>query len=284
MTQRPGWWWHLVAALCCAVLLAGCHRVDIAYERGDWFVARWAGGLLDLDRDQRQAARALIQDYRDGPGRARAGELAALLDALRDTLSADELTSEALAVQRAALAHFGRDLSGDLIPGMVTVLSTMRPEQVRHLSGELEAMLEEEAARDTAARQSRLYEAVSRWTGRLDTAQERLLDDCIAQMPEAWHRQRAWRADMNAQLIALLDDAADAPALTAYFQARYQLRPDQRPEEIALLQREGVAVMQGCLVQLHPTLTTRQRERVLGRLDDYRDALQRVARRSDSEG
>ncbi|MCH8542054.1 MAG: DUF6279 family lipoprotein [Alcanivorax sp.] len=282
MTRLQGFWRHALAALCCVALLAGCHRVDIAYERGDWFVARWAANLLDLDRDQRQAARALIQEYRDGPGRARAGELAALLETFTNTLDADTVTTEQLAVQMAAFGHFGREVSGDLIPGMVTVLADLRPGQVAHLGSELQAMLDEEAERDTAARQARLQDAVSRWTGRLDAQQEALLNTCITRMPDTWARQRDWRADMNQQLVTLLEQGADQQALQAYFQARYQLLPDRRPDDIVALQREGLDVMQGCLAELHPTLTDRQRQRASSRLGDYRDALLRIARQGDA--
>lgn len=271
--QYAGLW------LLVLTLLAGCDRVELAYERGDWLAARWAANLMDLDATQRRDVRQRIQTYRDGPGRQRALELAEVFKGLAEGLSAPP-HDQPLATAMDDLLEFSQRIAGDAIPDIVAVLVQLDGQQINTLSRRLDEQLAEEADRDRDARQRRLEDSVTRWTGRLEADQQTLLAGCLDDMPGAWHRQRDWRQQQNRELVGVLEAGAGQDSLTAYYQARWLLDPDQRPDEIRTLQRQGLLVMRQCLLDLNATLTPRQRERAVSRLQRYEEALRNVGQRS----
>lgn len=256
-------------ALCLLILtLGGCSRIQLGYEYADWFIARQMSRTLDLDRQQRLEVQNALAAYREQHRLERLPRLLALLDRFEALLAAPDAAGT-VALLAAGEQEF-RDTLGELLPLLAETMRTLSDEQIDHFRQELLEGRTEYLERTPAMREARALERTEDWTGRLRPGQRQLIAACALSpgiRSDDWLR---WREATEVNLLTLLE--IDAPPARIERALRDWLiddaaLPDERRQE-----RQRVrAIWHGCVSMLLASLDTRQRERIVRRLDGYRD-------------
>lgn len=172
--NRVGW---LSLLLLCLVLTAGCSRTRIAYNFSDWFLLHRIDHYFDLTHEQERFLSARVSALQAWH---RQHELPRLVAALRelerryqDGLSAGDV--DWVWAQQSA---FWQRLIARGLPDFAEFLTTLQPEQIRHLQNRFQngggwlvkqaALDETELARDHG---EWLREVLEEWYGGLDADQ-----------------------------------------------------------------------------------------------------------------
>lgn len=263
------------------LLLASCSRTGIVYNNADWFMYRWADGLLDARPAQRERWQALFEQALSEHRRELLPQVVVLLDrASRDV--GDGLGHAGL----ECLLHSGRDLlraHGQLaINPALAVLSSVDADQREHLRQQLrerdaeyrEDYLPEDPVERESKRVERYLERIERWTGELTTAQTRLVEKVVGTMPDIAADWLEYRQAQQARLVALLD-ADDREALRAFLHAWWVEQRDRDSRLVAGVDRITTATID-LLVALDGTLDSSQRTHLLAEIGDLRDGLAKV--------
>lgn len=177
-----------LAAVCAALLLAGCSRVDIAYSQLDWLLTWYVDGYVSLTTDQGWLMRDRVNALKRWHC---AGEVPAYARFVRGVGEdiASGPTPAALDARYAEFEQALRRLGRQAAPDVADLLLTASPEQTRELLGALERRDEKFRAewvgipreRLDAKRAGWMIKHLERWMGPLDAAQRERV--------AAWSRQ-----------------------------------------------------------------------------------------------
>jgi hypothetical protein len=270
------------AFIATALTLAGCSRVGIAYNTGDFLVTAYAEDYLDLDQAQLERWKPLLDAEL---ARHRAEELphlAAYFDAILaaseagfDTRNMACLTGEFRELYRRQ-ARFAVTLAAPL-------LVELTPTQIQRLDQRFDKEATEDRAeisersstREKEKRARRYVKSIEDWTGPLSAEQRTIVADVTERMPDTQARLVEYRTGKRDQLMALLRTNAAEPEikrfLTDWLVDFRDLPPDLEQGGHELGERIGEL-----FVRLDPTLDTSQRERLNKRLRSLRDDFMKL--------
>jgi hypothetical protein len=276
---------RLAAAIVAfALTLAGCSRVGIAYNTGDFLATAYAKDYLDLEQAQLERWEPLLDTEL---ARHRAEELpylAAYFDQIFtaseagfDTRNMECLTDEFRELYRRQ-ARFAVTLAAPL-------LAELTPKQIERL----DQRFREEAAEDRAEiakrsttrekekRARRYVKSIEEWTGPLSSEQQTIVKEVTGRMPDTQASLVTYRTAKREQLMALIRDKASEPEikdfLTDWLVDFDDLPPDLEQGGQQLGERIGEL-----FVGLGRTLDTTQRDRLNKRLRSLRDDFMKLQR------
>ena len=204
----------VVAGLLCLLLLVGCSRVSIAYRTSDLLIEHYADDYLGLDSSQladwRPALREAVSRHRQEelPYLARFFDVAyrgaqqgferrrvlCLIDQFEDIYRRHFSIAAGLAAP----------LLADLSRTQINRLEDKFAEEAAEDVDESPAAV----ARRERKRADRYAKAVDWWFGSLSDAQQRIITEVTAAMPDTARSWQAYRDGKRRQLIALLERGA----------------------------------------------------------------------------
>jgi hypothetical protein len=222
----------LVALLALA---SGCSTVRLAYNNADRIVAWMADDYLDLNREQEEGARVLIERFHGWHRRTQLPDYARLLQAaderLRQGLSPADV-EWALAAARSRYETMARHAHRDV----VRLLATLSDAQVASLERKLEQdnreWMQEHGAglapqEQKRLRAKRLQSQIERWTGSFSSEQSERLAASSYDIPLVTDAALRYRLRRQHDFLALLRTRDDAHALQRGLQ-RWLLDADRR--------------------------------------------------------
>lgn len=258
--------------------------VGTAYKNADHMMLDRLERYVELDPEQRAALGTALEA---GLARHQREELPVLVGRLRETRA---LVAEGLDADDAErLMVLGRDLyretAASLIEDITPVLASLNATQIDQLeermAAERERVREERLEVDDAARAERRAErtvkAIQGWTGRLDATQRTLVREHLARVPS---RTEAWLRFSEGQERLLLADlrAGAGPEALARRLRAWWIEDAEQDAEFRRRSAEAAAVWGELIVRLDATLTQRQRDKVLKKLDRYTRVFDDLAR------
>ncbi len=265
--------------LAAVLLLSGCSAVQLPYNNADWWLTRQFSQYFDLDGAQRNALRAQLQQRMEQHRQHELADTVALLDGWYRAFERglDRATVEQLMVQADAVITTSLEQSVLLVAGVMVELDT---DQQAHFESRLARLsrdfrqryrLDEPPARRMAEREQQVIERIEDWTGRLSGSQRGELSAHIATWPELSEHWLAYRERKQGELLELLRSEPTAEQIAAFLHAWLTL--SDQPSEL----RDGNSVLRGqlktFLITLDRSLSSRQRQQLLSRVDNYRQAL-----------
>ncbi len=269
---------RLSLALVIAMTSA-CSAVRIAYDNSDRMLVRYADGYLDLNDEQkallRTGLRQRLADHRRHELRALVAYLDAISDAVRDTLSAAEVSQ---------LMECGQGLYETTIvktlPVLTPVLARLEPRQIDYLSDRMDENNREyrqeylAGSREErlAARARRVVGAVEFWTGDLRPGQRQLVYHLSQSWPDVIGDWYAYRLDRQRKLLGLLRKPATTDELDDFLTDWWTGR-DAGDPDLERKTRQLVQDVQAMIVVIDQSLTPKQRQQVLKRIRKLRDDL-----------
>lgn len=208
----------LVALLAAA---SGCSTVKLAYNHADRIVAWMADDYLDLNREQEEGARVLIERFHAWHRRTQLPDYARLLETA-DRRLAQGLSAADVEWARAAVRSRYQTMASRAHPDIVRLLATLSDAQVAALERKLEEgnreWMEEHGAalgpqQQRRLRAKRLQQQIERWTGSLSAEQSERLAALSYEIPLVTDAALRYRLRRQRDFLALLRARDDVPEL-----------------------------------------------------------------------
>lgn len=224
----------LGAAALLAGALGGCTKLRLAYEKADWLIRYSLSDYVDWNPRQEAQLKREIADYLAWHRREALPAYAAKLEALKKDAA---VRVDLNLLDRAFADYYGLYALTltRTIPGTVSLLRTLSPEQVEELAGSFReknakirrTRLDKPRPKQLDMRAEKMVETVEGWTGDLDrdqTAKVKEMSRSLPYLGEGWMAQRIARQE---RLLGHLRRRDPADTLVNYFTVSYT-----RPEEM----------------------------------------------------
>jgi hypothetical protein len=208
----------LLLAACAALLASGCSTVKLAYNHADQIVAWTADDYLDLQREQQDGMRPLVERLHAWHRRTQLPDYARLLDAA-DKRLADGLVPADIDWVLENFRSRYEVLARRVHPDAVRVLATLSDAQVTNLERKLEDsnrkwMKEHGSAQppeeQKRLRAKRLLERIEQWSGALGDEQSTRLTALSYEIPLITDESLRYRLRRQRDFLALLHARSDA--------------------------------------------------------------------------
>jgi hypothetical protein len=276
---------RLAAALIAiALTLAGCSRVGIAYNTGDFLVTSYAKDYLDLEQAQLERWEPLLDTEL---ARHRAEELPYLAAYFDQILAASEAGFDA--DNMACLTETFRDLYGRQASFAVTLavplLAELTPAQIERLDARFRKeaaedraeIVERSSTREKEKRARRYIKAIEDWTGPLSPEQQAIVAEVTGRMPDTQASLVEYRTTKRERLMALIRVKAPEPEIKDFLTA-WLVDFDGLPPDLERGGRELGERIGELFASLGKTLDTTQRDRLNKRLRSLRDDFMKLQR------
>ncbi|MFB1486222.1 MULTISPECIES: DUF6279 family lipoprotein [unclassified Thiocapsa] len=270
------------AIVATALTVAGCSRVGVAYNTGDFLVTAYAKDYLDLEQAQLERWKPILDAELV---RHRAEELPYLAAYFDQILAASEAGFDAR--NMGCLTGEFRDLYSRQARFAVTLaaplLTELTPAQVERLGQRFRKEAEEDraeiasrsSAREKEKRTRRYVKSIEDWTGPLSAEQQAIVAEVTGRMPDTQASLVEYRTGKRERLMALLQAKAPEseikPFLTDWLVDFNALPPDLEQGGQLLGERIGEL-----FVSLGKTLDASQRDRMNKRLHSLRDDFMKL--------
>ena len=275
--------------LAIAFFLSGCSAVQLAYNNADWWLTRQFSQYFDLDGEQRTALRAQLQQRMEQHRQHELADTVALLDGWYHAFDRglDRATVEQLMTQADTVILTSLEHSIALVAGLMVELDT---DQHAHFERRLARSsrefrqryrLDEPPTRRLAERERDVIERLEHWTGRLSGSQRSELNVHIAAWPELAEYWFTYRERKQNELLELLRSEPTSEQIAIFLQDWLTL--SDQPQELRDGNRELRSQLKTFLITLDRQLSSGQRQHVLSRIDNYRQALASLVPESDSQ-
>ncbi len=278
---QRGWRGALIALVALAVL-TGC-MAGFVYDRIDWVVSWYVGGLVTLDEQQEAELRRLVRQSLHWHRQTQLPRYVALLEEF--AAAADEpVTAVDLERYYQRSVELFDDVLRQVVPAAVPLLLSLSPGQVAQLReglAEGNDELWEEYAGETAERRATrrtkaALRVLQRFVGRLDAGQRAFVAAGLAPMHDvavSWlDRRRLWQE----RFLGLLAAPPSGPVMAAAL-LDLALDPNQfDPPDYRRQVTDNRAVVLGTLAGLSAGFGGKQRVRLRDKFREYARDLQQL--------
>lgn len=264
--------------LTLVVLLGACSTAELFYDNADRLVLKQLDTYLALTNTQKETVIGLL---RERLAHNKQFELPRYYDFLTQVRAAlgDGLTDTELAELQAETETLLNDTLRGFLPPLAQTLALLDPDQINYLAERLtddmadshERLVEREPDW-REERVNRLHDRAEEWLGELDANQKAMLRDYALALPDTYAAALAYRAERQAGLLAVLRTGAAAAAIEHYLTANW-LRDEQLDPSLAAQWDQQNRMFYNLVLQLDATLSGKQRQHVLDKVDEYRELL-----------
>jgi len=269
-----------VLLVLVVVLAAACSRTGMLYDNADWLAYRWADGLIGAGEVQEKVWRDLFRDAMSDHRDRLLPDIVALLQSL-ETGIRDGMVDDRIVCWQLVLDDLYREHARWAATPAAAVLTDLSTSQVDRLADELadrnreyiETYLDDDPDERQRNRVARYVDRIEQWTGDLDTAQLRVVEALVRELPDTAPGWLAYRQSRQRQLLRLLRDGASVTEMRRFVED-WWVELDGRPPALIA---QTVAVQDGVtelILSLDRMLTREQRDEVIERVADLRAGLQ----------
>jgi len=271
----------LVLALVLATSACG---VRLAYHHLDWLAMRWVNKQVSLNPVQEMTLRDALEATLDWHCASELPDYVPFLDRVAGTLSEDAVTVEQIERMGDQAAGFGQRLVDQLMPSVIRLFTSLDDAQVQDLLAGIDKRNEEfrrerielEPEERRRERIDGMKRSLKRFIGSTNEVQDQRLeqwaDSLLFVAPRMHSHQQQWRD----KLANLLEDRhrheSFGPALIELFEPAGDWPNDFR----AVLAINRQRTLQ-TLVEIHASLSQRQRRRLLSRIRSLSSDFERLS-------
>jgi hypothetical protein len=279
--------WRALAAIACAVALAGCSMVRIGYSQLDTFAAWTADEFFELDSSQRQEFRRRFARLHEWHRYEQLPDYAAFLAEIKARIDRDFTRDDALWVVEGLKARY-RTAMTYAAADAAAMLMTITPEQLETLRQQwettnrrfvrefrLDASVEEQ--RRAAGR--RTLSRIRDWVGHLDDAQEKQILAWAADLPLVHGMRHQDRMRRQREFLQLMSQRGDRDRFTARLRHFLLNWEEGRDPAYDKLFNEWTDRQADLYASVYRILLPHQREAVGERLQVYISDLTYLSRR-----
>ena len=272
-------------ALCCLLATLAACSTRFLYEQLDWFIVWRIGSYVSLNDEQKQQLKTDVHDHLDYVRVNEMPKAAELLDEVARDIEAGGVTPEMIDASYQDMLVLVDEFMLGIVPISERFLRSLDTEQVAELFENLEEinqeMYEEYSGRTPEEREKNRNRSAIRstedFTGRLAAEQKQILRSGLARMDdasEAWiGYQREWQQRFRTLVETRPAEEEYRAELTRLF---VYPRSFHTPEYRATVDANR-QIFYEMMSELLSTLTPRQQQRFVDKVDGWRDDLRRLA-------
>ncbi|RUO22414.1 hypothetical protein CWE08_04330 [Aliidiomarina iranensis] len=278
---------NLLIIILLSLLLTSCSSRQLGYRYAETLISWQAGNYVSLTDSQDELLRAESQRFLQWHAEQHMPQYYATLSDIYRQLQRSEMGAEDLANYSEELATFWVQIRNELIPPSVALLQSLDDEQVAELLGNMQERLQEqeeelaqvdaEIAAGNASyaqerRAERFLNSFRDYAGRPSSEQEALIQEWSLQTSSLDAQWYAYQVAWHEAFVAALEQRKSsdfAVILGDIYLNPEQFRSAEMQENLALNRTRTVQLM----VALEQSLSPRQRERILRRVDRLRRDL-----------
>lgn len=264
--------------IASAVLLTSCSTAEMFYDNADRLLLKQLDEYLALTNAQEvqiiQLLRTRLAFNKQHELPLYHAFLIRIQQALTNGLTSAELDD--LLVQTETLYN---DTATGFLSPLAQTLALLDTDQINYLSERLaddmadsRERLEDREEDWQEQRVTRMFERAEEWLGELDAGQQTMLRDYVLALPDTYAAALAYRSKRQHGLLTLLRAGADAGAIEQYLTANW-LRDEQLDPALAAQWDRQSQMFHTLALQLDASLSDKQRQHVLNKLDEYRELL-----------
>lgn len=289
--MRPHSLLRACAAVLCAVLLAGCSTIRIAYPHLDTYAAWTVDEYFELDAQQKEDFNKRFARLHAWHRYEQLPDYAAFLAETKSRINKGLTREDVLWVTEGIRVRY-RTVVARSADDAAAMLMTVTPEQLDKLKKrwdkvnrrfQREYSLGENVEEQRRATGRRTLARIRDWVGHLDDAQEKQILAWAAALPlmhAARHQDRMRRQREFLQLMAQRDDPARFKTKLSHFLLNWE---EGRDPSYDKLFNEWTQRQADLYVSVYRILLPHQRTAVADRIQGYINDLTRLARRSVAE-
>ncbi|MDP6436972.1 MAG: DUF6279 family lipoprotein [Gammaproteobacteria bacterium] len=266
------------------VFVSAC-STNYLYERLDWFVVWRVGSIVTLTDVQEETLQEDVQAYLD---KIRVDEMPRAADNIRSMMlqiEAGDITPDDIDRRYQEGMEFFEEIILGIVPISRDFLLSLSDEQVEELVESFyemnDEMYDEYSGRTAEEREKNrdrsAVRGVQGFTGRLSDEQKELIKSRIASMEDSSERwidyQRVWQDQFKALLLERPAEPQITEELTALL---VYPRKFHSPEYKAIVEKNR-QILNVMIADLFATLTPKQRDHMLGELDEYVQLLMKLS-------
>ncbi|RNE93604.1 DUF6279 family lipoprotein [Marichromatium sp. AB32] len=271
----------IMVLVALGLLGGGCSRVSLVYDNAPFLTGVYVDHRIDLAPQQLRGWTRALQEVQTRHRREALPRLIALLDGLILTSERGFVRDDLACLMRAAEPIY-RQHAELFVDATAPLLVTLTPTQRQRLERLWRERDAERAApadpeRERRKRARRYIRNLGDWTGPLNASQQQLVRELTAAMPRSQPALDAYRASQRTRLMTLLDEGAGEARIAAFLHG-WLVEFDAMP---AALRRDGERLTEQLVTlaaRFGASLDATQRTRLLERLGELRETLQRLQR------
>ncbi|PVZ40055.1 DUF6279 family lipoprotein [Pseudomonas sp. CC120222-01a] len=224
----------LLITIACAVALAACSRIDLAYRNLDRLVPWSLGDYLAMNREQKTLLDERLKQHLAWHCKTQLPGYLDWLDRVRDMVAEDQVTDQALQ-QRTVEARqaIGR-VAEEITPSATELLRGMSDKQVTEMrdafrddiSERQKEYVDTPVAKQIARRTERMEKRLTNWFGELNAAQRQRVQVWSQALGDQNRQWIANRQHWQQQLMLAMNQRNDAsfePRLATLLQRKESL-------------------------------------------------------------
>lgn len=210
---RPGRVIRLAGLLLLALVLGGCISTRFVFNQLDWVITWRLSSYFSLEEEQEQALRQTVGTSLEWLRTEQLPEYARLLRSIASDAESRQLSAERLGTVFEQFIKLFDTFLRQIMPDVVSFLSSLSDEQVEYLIDKLaeenEELAEEysgtSAEKRLARREKASIKNFQRFTGRLNDDQRMIITNAVAGMydnSQEWLvGRRTWQQDFRSLLL-----------------------------------------------------------------------------------
>jgi hypothetical protein len=254
--------------------LVACSTIKVAYSKADRILFRYMDEYLDLTTTQKEFLKPELQIRLDEHRREELPRFIELLDKV-DEYGQDGLSEAETGKILDLIVELYAATTRKTVAVVAPVLAQLSSAQIKHLSRQLDAANRRYSAkylvfsedRRKSRRARRIVRRLERWTGPLTTAQERLVTRLSDAMPNTYEDWYGHRIRQQQAILDILRESASKDQLERFL-IRWWVEQDDISPQLGNKIEKTWDIISDMIVMIDRSLTPRQRERVLGRVND----------------
>lgn len=275
---------NLLLTALLVVILSGCSS-RFLYNQLDTFVVWKVKDYVSLNSEQEAAVRSDVQQLLEYARQTEMPRIAELFSKAATDVRSGNLSAATMDSYYQQMLLIYDELMVALVPAAQRLLSSLEPEQIDELFGNLEeinAEMYEEYSGSTpeireANRNKSAVKSIQRYTGRLSSEQKAFVHAELARMNDASEQWIAYQRDWQQRFRRLVEHPPESAAYTDDL-TRLLLYPrDIHSAEYRARVDANRKILNDMLAELFNGLSERQSARMVRKLESYADRLNKLA-------
>lgn len=267
---------RLSIILLAVLLLTGC-GIKFWYNRIDWIVPWFMDDFVELTDGQEDRLEQILIAQTKWHRQQELPRYIAFLTAVRQDVE-QQAVAQNYQTRRQQISVFYETLLAQLAPDAASLMAQLTPEQANAMlttlakqdKERMEDYSELSAAERVVEIEENLRDSLRDWVGRLTSSQRALVKEWAAAIKDTTEQRmiyrKAWREAMAFELeVAALDNNQQGLEQLITNGQQFQ------SETLRQLYQHNAAQSERFLIALYESLSTRQKQKLINRLNDYID-------------
>jgi len=273
---------NLCLILLLALVVTACTN-RIVYDNADWWANWYIDDYVQFNREQQRLVDGYLDQQMQWHRRSELPRYEAFLKQVKQDLSG-ELTV-ALVLSRFEMVYqFWRDFVSEGMPAFVTMLSQLDDKQTRNFIASInkETREFEQDYKDTTPeeltrdQQDDTEKSLKKWIGKLTDEQRQIISRWAHAMRNVYPASIEQRKQWQVALELAMRERNNRELLQQRLRTLFVSPSDSWTEEYRALMNANERLTAQMVVDIHHTLTPKQKQRLFATLDGYADDIRKL--------